>query len=502
MSIVNLDGFTLNGTDYNILDKLAQSRIDNLISNNNLTEGNSELIDIRVGWDGTAYTSAGAAVREQVRHLNESISILYQRRIIGDKASSCNNLIANYDEDGVMLCYSDLWHDLPNNTSCIMMNQRYSTNYKIQIAINVQTGIVFNRVVNIDDHTVYRDWVEGSISSVVEEIKEKVSNLPQYRSVSGLSVACERLTSRIIEEGFYSLSSSDWDDFPMLSGGVLLVVKYSPNYILQVGISIKYNVVITRIVNKNTFVIFRDWCGVDGIQPIKILCVGDSIAYGARNSKKGFIGDLGLPYKNNAKAGATLSTRVTSVINIPTQLENETDYIPDIVISNGGVNDYYTHAPLGDIPISPVTNEEDAATLDLTTALGGLQKLFWIMITKYPKSQRFFLITHKTKAHLSGSSEKVEWATTPNNEGYTFDDLHDAIVKVCNLYNVKVIDVYKESMINTAFDCYVSPIDYNDDNSITNSEFVDNDRIHPLAYGYKHGYVPLVKQALQIGTVK
>ena len=44
----------------------VSSRVENLIAHNNDTEGNSELIDIRTGADGTVYNSAGSAVRKQL----------------------------------------------------------------------------------------------------------------------------------------------------------------------------------------------------------------------------------------------------------------------------------------------------------------------------------------------------------------------------------------------------------------------------------------------------
>ena len=51
---------------------VERSRIDNLLTNETLDE-NSELIDIRVGYDGETYESAGTAVRTQVSELKGDI---------------------------------------------------------------------------------------------------------------------------------------------------------------------------------------------------------------------------------------------------------------------------------------------------------------------------------------------------------------------------------------------------------------------------------------------
>lgn len=213
---------------------------------------------------------------------------------------------------------------------------------------------------------------------------------------------------------------------------------------------------------------------------------GDSICEGWRNGGLGFAGLLGVAYANRGVSGATLG-QTSGHAQIYSQI-NAATLVYDTVIMDGGINDYYFNVPLGTVPSSPVTTDGEADALDKTTVCGGLGYAFYLLQKKMPLAARYFIITHKTN----------NYPVTPNGAGYTQKQLHDTLVQMCDLYNVKVIDVYKDSIINTAFPNQKSPTAYSADNTeITNQYLVDMDGIHPLALGYVEGYLPVIENCIK-----
>lgn len=72
-SLLLKDTKTGEATEYQIQDSQLKARVDNLIANAGNTDDNAELIDIRVGEDGTQYPTAGEAVRGQVSKLKKDL---------------------------------------------------------------------------------------------------------------------------------------------------------------------------------------------------------------------------------------------------------------------------------------------------------------------------------------------------------------------------------------------------------------------------------------------
>lgn len=72
-SLTLKDTKTGKSTEYTLQDSTLKARVDNLVANAGNTDNNAELIDIRVGEDGTQYPTAGEAVRGQVSKLKDDL---------------------------------------------------------------------------------------------------------------------------------------------------------------------------------------------------------------------------------------------------------------------------------------------------------------------------------------------------------------------------------------------------------------------------------------------
>lgn len=263
---------------------------------------------------------------------------------------------------------------------------------------------------------------------------------------------------------------------------------------------------------------------------LNLVVFGDSL-FGKEHGKT-FIRGLGCNIKNYSVSGASLAEvsgrlrddgtynsvldqysrfkngqnpylDTTNNEDIATRLNGNSDFTqPDIVLVDGGGNDYLVGASMGTPNNEPYVYENDK-TYDTSTVMGALETLLRDIAMTYPKAQRFFLVMHRVNYCFINSSDeigKAYWSTTVNKGGYTYDALRENIIKVCNMYGFKIIDIYNDSLLNAL---PPSTTLYNGKEVIVaNTEYLDWKGIHPTVLGYQIGYEPYVKQALCLGTKK
>ena len=101
------------------------ARVNNIISNSNTVDNNSELVDIRVGADGTTYATAGEAVRAQIKAIN------YDAEIIAEHTDA----IARHDS--TIQAHTD---SIDNNTRLVVAIDNYLGNVLEEPVIPVRVG--------------------------------------------------------------------------------------------------------------------------------------------------------------------------------------------------------------------------------------------------------------------------------------------------------------------------------------------------------------------------
>ena len=181
---------------------------------------------------------------------------------------------------------------------------------------------------------------------------------------------------------------------------------------------------------------------------------------------------VGGTYENRAVSGGILASAVPSgsnparfVVSDVTNMSNSAD----LICFEGGYNDYARNVPLG-----TVTEESDlTGTLDTTTICGALESIFRQAIVKWTGKPICFVIVHKVQNSYY----------TANTAGYTFKDVHDKIVDICNKYSIPYYDACLHSGLN-GHDSTLSTA-YLNSNDTGNA-----DGTHPNEAGYRRYYVP------------
>lgn len=207
---------------------------------------------------------------------------------------------------------------------------------------------------------------------------------------------------------------------------------------------------------------------------------GDSIGAGDGNNNIGYAEmiaqDFGMWCFNYAVGGSTISRVSGNDNNIPRyidysvhQREIYTDIpLPDIIILEGGTNDFGYKRILGEV------TDNYNGNYDETTICGGMEHCIYSIKQNYPNTLLLFVMVHK--------NSRIETTDELDNK-LTYEDIYKKQVEICHKWAIYFVDLYNECGLNTR---------YEPDKIYT----YESDGTHPNELGYRKFYLPMIKDAI------
>lgn len=202
------------------LDTL-KARVDNLTANpGESTEGNAELIDIRVGADGKTYPTAGEAVRSQIDlTIKGHGSLFYRDDKVPEKYKDFNQILGNE-----ILVYDSISEGILLNTPSTKFRGfliQYSISNKstvrrqVAIMVNTAGSKVFTKTY---ERICYAgNWSDWKSLEVVQEFRVGYGNPDNYRSFNSL-VACLRVVQNTPGQKVIRIANGTYDVLAELGG--------------------------------------------------------------------------------------------------------------------------------------------------------------------------------------------------------------------------------------------------------------------------------------------
>lgn len=328
--------------------------------------------------------------------------------------------------------------------------------YAILNSANGVTIDLYNNKIKFNDPTGYNAVYDGFSHYNINS--EQVTN--------GIDIDLKNLDETVSDAVFVYFNTqttmiefrtgTSMEDATSLVNCLFLGVIFSNGRVLSFNCS---NYKVENYVNVNEH---SRWRG----KTINIL--GDSITEGKGTTIK--YADLlskalGVNVRNYGISGSSISSGSGEHTGSNPMVERfaNMDDNADGIIVFGGTNDFwYRHIPLGTINDS-----------DKTTFYGSLRVLIEGLINKYPTVPIMFITPlHRTDG--DGCSEN-----TPNPHGKKLVDYVNAIKEVCELYSIKVCDLWSKSGIQPNI-----PI-HKDLYTSKTTGYPDGDGLHPNEIGHQ-----------------
>lgn len=215
--------------------------------------------------------------------------------------------------------------------------------------------------------------------------------------------------------------------------------------------------------NNDYFIVKRDSLLIGK----KLMDFGDSIARGFGNNNIGYSNLISQKYAMTLYKYSVSSTTIAlkSVANITDQINTAiaSGNVPDYILIDGGIND---SSGADGIPVGTVTAGYND-TLDMSTTAGSMEWILKTLKTTFPNAKLVYVRVHKMQ------SRDLTMQT----------NFLDTIVQACNKWGCAVVDITKETGLNTFMEQF--------------NQFTSGDYTHPNATGYTKFYLPAIEAKLK-----
>ncbi len=465
------------------IDDLS-ARISNIVASSTATEGNAELIDIRLDGEGKAHTTAGDAVRAQFDACFKGNATIitadnYEALLPDMDGVATNSVYTISGNPGIANAPSGVYISgalltfTPANgadTHAGIVQIFYNTQGHMYVRLKWGSGNTWKdwMYINPSPTEITEPCVYGVPTSITADNYETLlpdmnnAAVNRIRTIAGAPVAnhpqdTTTAGGTLIPLSSYSESGKD--------GEVQLFVG-------------RYGELYTRRIWSGAYTPWHMESLWGKLAGKSLYCDGDSIAAGYERGTDNWqmpYGELiaekySMVLTNAAVGGTTLAVREGRTDSICERVQaNLANIKPEFILLDGGINDVFRDVPMGQMVVS---DEIWGETYDTSTTIGALETLCKFLIKNQPEARKIFVLSHATLSDLKAQ-----------------DEYFAEMRKVLEKWGIEFVDIRRKAGIIPLTDAIKELFFYKKPDGTL-------DDYHPTEKGYKELYVPLIETTM------